>query len=83
MRESETSPELFKLVENEISLTFTFLSTAQLASSEDHKQQALRSAIRAYETAEDFAARVPTDQVDPTWDTRLRTLQLALAAYRR
>src|SRR3954469_14779532 len=37
----DSTVELIKLVENEISLALTFLATAEIAGSQDHKIQAL------------------------------------------
>jgi hypothetical protein len=75
----EDSVELVTLVENEINFAFTFLTTAGIAGSEDHKIQALRNARAAYETAKRFALRVPVDQAPPDWDSRLAELQLRLS----
>src|SRR3954464_9698154 len=66
------------LVEREISIASTFLAAAKLACSRDHRTQALRNAIAAFDTADRFAQRVPANQVDPTWNERLLKLQFAL-----
>src|SRR3954467_2470114 len=72
------SVELLKLVENEISLALTFLVTAEIAGSEDHKNQALGNATAALETAKRFAKRVPTEFTPPDWGSRLAEIESRL-----
>jgi hypothetical protein len=53
--------ELLKLIENEISLGFTFLRTFNLAGSKEHADQAIGNARTAYDSAVKFFGRIPAD----------------------
>lgn len=76
---SENSAELYQLIENEINLGFTYLDTAKIAGSQDHRNQALQNSVKALETAVHFLERVPEDQVPEVWHSRLTELRLHLA----
>ncbi len=70
--------ELRRLIENEIDLGFTFVESARLSGSEEHRDQALGSAVTACNTAVRLIGRVPTQEVAPLWLERLKKLRATL-----
>jgi hypothetical protein len=79
----DSTVELIKLVENEINLALTFLATAEIAGSEDHKNQALRNATAALETAERFAMQVPIELAPAHWASRLSEIRFRFESFGR
>jgi hypothetical protein len=73
--------ELSKLIEIEIDLGFSFLTTAKIARSGDHKQEVLQGAITSCKTAERFARRVPAHLANQLWSSRLVDLQFSIANF--
>ena len=54
--------ELLKLIKTEINLAHTFLRTHEIASGENHQQQALQNAKTAYETVIKLSHMLPEEQ---------------------
>jgi hypothetical protein len=72
--------ELCRLIENEIDLGFTYLRTANLASSQEHRSQALGNANDACDNAEHFIGRLPEKELDPSWASRLAELRVVITS---
>jgi hypothetical protein len=70
--------ELHKLVDNEIDLGFTYIRTARLANSAEHRRQAICNAYDAYDNAEHFMLRLAGNELDPLWASRLTELRVVI-----